>query len=68
MILTTYRAEVVKMGIHKAIRLLEENYRKAAQQNLMRPGFIRKPVAYALYQTWREVDAKEEKQEKGGAN
>ena len=42
----------------KAVRLLKANYKRAQEQNARRPGFIRKPISWALYQTWRETDGK----------
>lgn len=45
------------MNIGKAIVLLIENYEYAQKQD-----YVIKKVAWALYQTWKEVDEKEEKQ------
>ena len=45
------------MNIGQAIVLLIEKYEYAKKQD-----YIVKKVAWALYQTWKEVDEKEEKQ------
>ncbi len=45
------------MNIGQAIVLLIEKYEYAKKQD-----YIIKKVAWALYQTWKEVDEKEEKQ------
>lgn len=46
-----------EMKLQTAITLLEANYEKA--QNL---EYVQRPLAWALYQTWKEVDsAKDEK-------
>ena len=37
--------------LRNAIALLEKEYEKALKND-----FVRDPVAYALYQTWKEVD------------
>lgn len=39
------------MTIQKAIKLLEEKYEWAKRQD-----FIRNPLAYALYQIWKQAD------------
>ena len=38
--------------IEKAIKMLEEEYEFAKKQ-----GWIKKPLAYALYEVWKRVDA-----------
>lgn len=43
-----------RMRIEKAIRLLIEEYEKAK-----RLDFVRKPLAWALYQVWKKVDVEE---------
>ena len=43
--------------LDRAIRTLKENYERAQRQNALHPGIIRKPLAWALYRTWRGVDA-----------
>lgn len=45
------------MNIGQAIVLLIENYEYAKKQD-----YIIKKVAWALYQTWKQVDEKKEKQ------
>ena len=46
-----------EMKLQTAITLLEANYEKA--QNL---EYVQRPLAWALYHTWKEVDsAKDEK-------
>ena len=47
------------MTLEKAIKLLEEEYARA--QKLQ---FVRNPLAYALYQTWKKVDAADRKKGK----
>ena len=42
------------MTIEKAIEILKANYEKAKLLS-----FVRRPVAWALYRTWEEVDRKE---------
>ncbi len=44
--------------LDRAIRALRENYRRAQEQNAHCPGFIRTPIAWALYKTWRMFDKK----------
>lgn len=39
-------------------RIFEKNY-----QTALKLEYIRKPYAWALYQTWEEVDKKEKKRE-----
>jgi len=39
------------MTFQKVIKLLELEYERA-----LRLEFVRKPLAYALYQTWKKVD------------
>lgn len=39
------------MDIQKAIKLLEQEYERAKKS-----PFVQKPLAWALYQTWRRVD------------
>ena len=41
------------MTLEKAIELLKEEYEKAKNQ-----PFVQKPLAYALYHTWKKVDEK----------
>jgi hypothetical protein len=41
------------MTLEKAIKMLKEEYEKAKKQE-----FVQKPLAYALYYTWRNVDEK----------
>jgi hypothetical protein len=42
--------------LERALKIVKEYYRSAEYQNAIRPGFIRNPVAWALYQAWREAD------------
>lgn len=43
-----------RMTIEKAIKVLTEEYEKAAEQE-----WVRDPVAYALYQTWKKSEEKQ---------
>lgn len=46
------------MTLEKAVKLLEEKYEQAQKME-----YVQKPLAWALYQTWKEVDSmKYEKQ------
>ena len=46
------------MTLEKAVKLLEEKYDQAQKME-----YVQKPLAWALYQTWKEVDSmKYEKQ------
>ena len=40
--------------VEKAVEMLQEEYSKAKQQ-----AYIRKPMAYALYETWKKFDEME---------
>ena len=42
--------------LDRAVRTVKQYYRTAMAQNAIRPGFIRDPAAWALYQAWREAD------------
>jgi len=42
--------------LEKAIRTLKKYYGIAVGVNEKQPGFIRNPIAWALYQTWKEKD------------
>jgi hypothetical protein len=45
------------MTLEKAVKLLEEKYEQAQKME-----YVQKPLAWALYQTWKEVDStKDEK-------
>lgn len=45
------------MTLEKAVKLLEEKYAQAQKME-----YVQKPLAWALYQTWKEVDSmKDEK-------
>lgn len=45
------------MTLEKAIKLLEEKYEQAQKME-----YVQKPLAWALFQTWKEVDSmKDEK-------
>lgn len=44
------------MDIEEAIDLLRQEYEKAKQK-----PFVQYPIAYALYQTWKQVDIKSRK-------
>lgn len=45
------------MTLEKAVKLLEEKYKQAQKME-----YVQKPLAWALYQTWKEVDSmKDEK-------
>lgn len=41
-----------KTPVQKAIQLLEKEYERATKLE-----YVRKPLAYALYQVWRKVDS-----------
>ena len=41
--------------LEEAHRMLDDQFQRACQQT-----WIEKPLAWALYQVWREVDADEE--------
>ncbi len=43
------------MTLKDAIKLLEAEYDKAVKLK----GYVNKPIAYALYNTWKIVDEKE---------
>ena len=45
------------MTLEQAIELLRKEYREAKEM-----GFIKRPLAWALFQTWKKVD-----QTRGGA-
>lgn len=47
------------MKLETAINLLRKEYEKAVNLE-----YVRKPLAYALYHTWRQVDRKEKEREK----
>ncbi len=47
------------MKLTYAIKLLNKNYERA-----IRLGAIEKPVSWALFQTWREIDTKEKPRKK----
>lgn len=40
------------MTLEKAVKLLEEKYEQAKNME-----YVQKPLAWALYQTWKEVDS-----------
>lgn len=42
--------------LNRAVKALRENYQRAVEANERRAGFIRTPVAWALYKTWRMFD------------
>lgn len=42
------------MKLEKAIKLLEKEFEKAKKKN---NSWVRNPLAYALYQVWKVVDA-----------
>lgn len=45
------------MTLEKAVKLLEEKYEQAQKME-----YVQKPLAWALFQTWKEVDStKDEK-------
>lgn len=45
------------MTLEKAVKLLEEKYEQAQKVE-----YVQKPLAWALFQTWKEVDSmKDEK-------
>lgn len=43
------------MTLEKAVNLLEEKYEQARKME-----YVQKPLAWALFQTWKEVDSKKE--------
>lgn len=44
------------MTLEQAIELLRKEYREAKEM-----GFIKKPLAWALYQVWKKADQAKEK-------
>lgn len=40
-----------ELTLEKVIKMLEEEYERAKQKD-----FVRDPLAYALYHTWKKVD------------
>ena len=50
------------MTIDKAIEILRANYERALNMQ-----FVTKPIAWALYYTWRTVDSEMEKDKKKGS-
>lgn len=40
------------MTLEKAVKLLEEKYEQAQKME-----YVQKPLAWALFQTWKEVDS-----------
>lgn len=42
--------------LDKVIRTLKKYHGIAVGVNEKQPGFIRNPIAWALYQTWKEKD------------
>lgn len=49
------------MTIKKAAAVMEKYYQMALRTNSVFPGYIKNPVAWALYQTWKEADKQEKK-------
>ena len=47
------------MTIEKAIEILKANYERAKKME-----YVSKPLAWAFYYTWREVDSSGNKKEK----
>lgn len=43
------------MTLEKAVKLLEEKYEQARKME-----HVQKPLAWALFQTWKEVDSKKD--------
>lgn len=43
----------VRPELRKAVELLHKNYEKA-----LNSSYVRNPIAWALYHTWRETDEK----------
>jgi hypothetical protein len=49
-----------EMTIERAIKMLEEEYERAKKMD-----FVKRPLAYALYQVWKKVElAKEERHDR----
>jgi hypothetical protein len=44
------------MTIEKAVKLLKKYHKQAEDNNKVYPNFIKNPVAWALYQVWREAN------------
>lgn len=44
--------------LDEVIEDLKRCYKEALEQNCLHPGFIRKPLAWALYQVWRKYDGR----------
>lgn len=49
------------MTLEQTIEKLKEEYEKAAKSE-----YVNKPLAYALYKTWRYVDNREKKKKSKG--
>lgn len=49
-----------EMKLNKALKMLKEEYVKAQAS-----VYVRKPMAYALYQVWRYFDGTEKSRYKG---
>lgn len=43
------------MTLEKAIKMIEEEYERAKKMD-----FVKKPIAYALYQVWKKADESKE--------
>ena len=43
-----------RISLAKAINMLQDNYERA-----QRLSYVRKPISYALYETWKYFDSKE---------
>ena len=44
--------------LDRVLAKVKKYYKQAQETNALHPGFIKKPGAWALYQAWRDVDAK----------
>ena len=51
----------MEMTIDKATAAVKQFYKMALDTNNAYPGFIKNPVAWALYRAWREADEEAEK-------
>lgn len=47
----TAEVELVRPDLRKAVKLLGKNYERGLNSD-----YVRNPVAWALYQTWKEMD------------
>ena len=44
--------------LDRAIKAIREYYKEAKAANARSAGFIKKPLAWALYKAWRDADSR----------